>query len=746
MKLTDNIAAASAMNVLGQAADGVTVTNDDSPTTPSSGPGHATAVSVRLVGRDLDGVILERGVNDRPIAHADEHDSSDTSCVALSAAQFSPPPNAFQNLPMMSRGKVGFTSFKPSSCSATADSENKLSDESTVVLAVPTTSSCLQPNKKSIGILQIPHHSSPSSIQPSSSDEDSRINVLHFSLLKRAQFGGGGGDDSGGIGGVCTSTNNNTAGDARQEHTAILPNYKRRPSRESQVSLSDLSLESSDPSLNFQSVEDFFANTKTRAADDHPTNNNLPIEYELSLTLSGDLKHQRMDEEQFNNNNPDQFSLHHQTVKSISRTEVVVDSDESVSNSSESGSGFENESNTSSISGSITKMVPVSMSALMDARGGTQQEVSGGGCPISNDMNAGIIGNRTNSRRANNIVCGERADDEYSTGSENSILIGKHPRQREVENKEQPDNSSSPKEAIYKSATPMIGLKNRIPGALISRKDFLGSVVVGLDDSYSSYTGDDDYVAPLAPFPSERLANHLLQNRVTTETPSTPTTHHRSLFESFDRNWEQTVLGSSASDNAHEVLELGRKCLAAFAVVFGSWKDNLSGLPLYRTTPFRWWVDDKYPMHMEGADRDQDEDPEGIPIVVIRLLWKTCFFDPNSVDNTEAIIDSIQHTLVKELCILTEMETPSAPCLRLSLDVYAEYGRYILCRVAMQDQVGSWHSKFALALRWVLLDSRLADSECECCTSLYYYRELDYSNSHSLVLSRSRQPPAAPYN
>jgi hypothetical protein len=157
-------------------------------------------------------------------------------------------------------------------------------------------------------------------------------------------------------------------------------------------------------------------------------------------------------------------------------------------------------------------------------------------------------------------------------------------------------------------------------------------------------------------------------------------------------------------------------------------------------------VDDKYPMHMEGADRDQDEDPEGIPIVVIRLLWKTCFFDPNSIDNTEAIIDSIQHTLVKELCILTEMETPSAPCLRLSLDVYAEYGRYILCRVAMQDQVGSWHSKFALALRWVLLDSRLADSECECCTSLYYYRELDYSNSHSLVLSRSRQPPAAPNN
>ena len=695
MKLTtNNTASKNALNAVGNPDEDGTGTSSSTSNNsaaslrlrgeeqqqhPLSTSTHSSSASFGSTGHDnIPEVSSQDDGNDSTRAFSQIiHHDSDTSCVAsgVAAAPFSPPPNAFQNLPMISRGEIGFTSLKPTSVAENAptattaaddddddndDAENKLLSEVSASVAVPN-------KKKTNGILQIPHHPYPASIpSASSSDEESRNFVRYLSTLKRAQLSGGG---------VYTDGNVMTKDDSQNTvlRPPIIPTYQRRPSGESYMSLSDLSLQSEDVA-NALLVEDLFGGKTDQTHLQHHEKEQKNITAEVSAFMPI----------------------------------VVESSDDTFSISSEggSGSGYENESNTSSVSGSITNIVPKSMTTLVGKIGGsTHQEDNGSvGGPADSNAKGGILGNRGRANKG----CFERTDDEFSTGSEHSIRVGKHPRRRERDNEEQNDKSPTP-------SVPVGSFQKRNPDALRNRKD----IGVGLDDSYSSSLGEDDYVAPSAPFPSEGRSNNLLQNRATHEAFTTQTTHHMSLFESFDRIWEQTVHASN--DNPIEVLELGRKCLAAFALVFGSYND-ISGLPLFGTNPFRWWLDEEATMTSmidtftgkECADRDKEEGCQGIPIVVIRFLWKTCFFDPDCSDDADTILDSIQHILVKELCYLSETEIRSVACLRLSLDVYAEYGQYILCRFGMQNQVASWHSKFALALRRLLLDSRLADSECEC--------------------------------
>lgn len=109
----------------------------------------------------------------------------------------------------------------------------------------------------------------------------------------------------------------------------------------------------------------------------------------------------------------------------------------------------------------------------------------------------------------------------------------------------------------------------------------------------------------------------------------------------------------------------------------------------------------------------------GVPIVVIRSMWTACFFD-ESIDEEEVekTIDSIQDNLVNNLHYLAETEGLSMPCLCLTLPLYKEYAWYtLLCRSedarSIEETVASWHSKFATFLREALLVAEKDDDECE---------------------------------
>ena len=320
--------------------------------------------------------------------------------------------------------------------------------------------------------------------------------------------------------------------------------------------------------------------------------------------------------------------------------------------------GFENESNTSSYSGYSSDVSPISMSTGEDSGNKNQK-----GGSSTNKM--GMLGNLARTRRASVEDAGryEVEDDECSSSSENSGRHGKHSPQGQIVNEEPTINLAG-----HKSAT------------------------------------DDDAIAPAASSFEEKHL-HLKKHQSMEHTVHIPV-HRVSLFSSFDRNWEEAV---QDSENPEEFLDLGRKCFAALASMFKSCKDA-SDRSIFGETTIHWWVDDDALTNLEDTAK-QEEGHQVIPITVIRTLWKAVFFDAEentySEDDANCIIDSIQHTLVKELGYLTPIETLSTTCLHLPCDVYAEYGLFILHRLGLQHQVAFWHSRFAFKLRQLLLDSSL---------------------------------------
>jgi hypothetical protein len=384
-------------------------------------------------------------------------------------------------------------------------------------------------------------------------------------------------------------------------------------------------------------------------------------------TLSGDEQALSTEFEQLNNKNIENGN---------GPTEPQVKSTPEISGDN-SNSSFENESNTSSRSvdgsnsnsGYSSDVSPISMSTGEDSGNNSQNR--------GNTTNKkGMLGNLGKTRRAavEDINEGryDAEDDEYSSNSEHSGLCGKQPSQGQ---------NSAKKSKVTQSKKSLAGVKSAT---------------------------DDKSLEE----------NHLhLKKQQSVEHPEQAPMHRVSLFNSFDRNWEEAVQGN---DNSKEVLDLGRKCFAAFACMFSSCK-HASGRSMFGGTTFRWWVDDDALTNLEEIiakkEEDQKEDHQAIPIAVIRSLWKTSFFDVEEYSDSEVdanrILDSIQHVLVEDLCFLTAIETPSATCLQLSCDVHAEYGRYILHRFSLQNQLAFWHSRFALELRLLLLDSSLTDFDCE---------------------------------
>ena len=360
--------------------------------------------------------------------------------------------------------------------------------------------------------------------------------------------------------------------------------------------------------------------------------------------------------------------------------EPQVKSSPEISGDNRSAS-FENESTTSSrsVDGSNSNSGYSSdVSPISTSTGEDSGNKNGG----NTTNKTGMLGNFGKSRRASLEVSYEGRydveDDEYSSNSENCDLRGKQPPEGRNSN----EDAKNPK--VTQSKQSLVGDKSAT---------------------------NDDAIAPSASSFEDKQFH--LKNQQSVGHPVHAPVHRVSLFNSFDRNWEEAVQGS---DNSEEVLDLGRKCFAAFACMFSSCK-HASGRSIFGETNFRWWVDDDALTTFGDIIAKEEEDHPAIPIAVIRSLWKTCLYDvegySDSEDDAKCILDSIQHTLVNDLCFLTAIETPSTTCLQLSCDVYAEYGCYILHRFSLQHQLAFWHSRFALELRQFLLDSSFTDADYE---------------------------------
>jgi hypothetical protein len=205
----------------------------------------------------------------------------------------------------------------------------------------------------------------------------------------------------------------------------------------------------------------------------------------------------------------------------------------------------------------------------------------------------------------------------------------------------------------------------------------------------------------------------LMNDQVVVEhsTENPPPAHRLSLFSSFDRRWDEAVEGKK---NSKQLLDSGKKCFAAFVSIFITSCIDSSGRSFFADSSFRWWIDDDSLTNLEEILSIEKDTPQGIPIVVIRCLWKIAFFDSGAnEDEINHILDSIQHILVKDLCYLIVNETKSTTCLYLADNVYAEYGNNILEHLSLKNQVTFWHSQFALELRRLLTDSNFIDTDCE---------------------------------
>ena len=365
-------------------------------------------------------------------------------------------------------------------------------------------------------------------------------------------------------------------------------------------------------------------------------------------------------------------------------------SDDSVSFCS--SSGYENESNTSSY-GSNTNtfgstISPITMTGFSSEEG-KQSKQNGG-----SNKEGGVLGNLRQTSAYKSIASDNSydtvsCDEEYSMHcGDDAGLLGKNTAML------QQNNSKKPKSVRIASSAEVISSTSS--PAFVKIETQKAHVPL-------SETKEQDENAAAKPSAPPASANQ----------------RHVSLFESFDRNWAQAVRGKP---NPQLELGLGKKCLASFATLF----ETKKSIGDKRSPSFRWWDDNNAFASNEGdietsmaKENGSDENPM-IPIPVVRMVWKACFFESNESFDSEQIIDltldSIQQTLVNTLCYLEKVDTPTYSCFRLSLGAYTDYGRYILRQLQIENQVTSWHGKLSRSLQIVLLQNKSNGEDGEFCT------------------------------
>ena len=235
-----------------------------------------------------------------------------------------------------------------------------------------------------------------------------------------------------------------------------------------------------------------------------------------------------------------------------------------------------------------------------------------------------------------------------------------------------------------------------------------------------------------------------------------------SLFESFDRNLAQSLEDSPDKDI---MLDLSQNFLSSFVAVLGAIdidkkqsgnkeSNNKASNTDTGLTHYDWWYEDTSEIlgynlkivaddegervdalldrNIEQKQREDEEEEEeeklsiGIPIAVIRCMWKSCFFDhSNDNANEETVqqtLDFIQNNLLNMhyLSKTSVRGSPasSLPCMFLSLPLYKDYASYLLLRRhidsnTVEETVSAWHYKFAATLHSLLLRQNTDNDNCE---------------------------------
>eukprot|EP00804_Cyclotella_cryptica_P019567 CCRYP_014328-RC/>CCRYP_014328-RC protein AED:0.07 eAED:0.07 QI:612/1/1/1/1/0.83/6/2494/1628 len=409
-------------------------------------------------------------------------------------------------------------------------------------------------------------------------------------------------------------------------------------------------------------------------------------DYLAQVQLSS--KNQENAKARLNDDGASQGKKEKETVPdSARRKSTQTEGCDSISICSSNGSGFENESNTSSYGAS--DFSPITMSFGSSADDGNQKQNV-----------AGILGSLTKlpvgvAAQGDASLDASSNDDEVHAHNGRTICEVKPSGDRRV-------SEPGPKLSMHLAPS-------RIASGHISRNDS-----------------------------SSRKASENAQLRAT-DKPYTQASaakisinpQYATLFESFDRNWIQLA---EQYPQREKVLDLGQKFLSSFVAVLGMCgamkrcidygsvnnkssiqhpqciaSDTDTGL-----TRYNWWEDSNILGYnlgiiVEGEGVNPKEASVGVPKVVVRALWKACFFDStNGVDDeTENTVDSVEDNLVNNLCYLSETRSSSVPCLSLTLPLYRDYAWYVLSRVSdtrsVEEVVEDWHSKFARVLCETLL-------------------------------------------
>jgi hypothetical protein len=299
----------------------------------------------------------------------------------------------------------------------------------------------------------------------------------------------------------------------------------------------------------------------------------------------------------------------------------------------------------------------------------------------------------------------------------------------------------------------MLGTLTKPPVAVAAEGD--ASYEAGTDEEDTSHEGGPEArVAAARPLIDQgsKLSKHLAPSRIPTkdDTPTTRTVasklpinqQYLALFESFDRNLAQSVIGPDEG----RMLELSQKFLSSFVAVLGVVRDKKQKQAKQSNgrssdidtglTHYDWCWEDSHEIlgydlgivaeektvhkdaEVEEHTEEQGKTSVGVPTIVIRSMWKACLFETtdnlHDEEEVERVIDSIQENLVSNLHYLAETEDSPIPCLCLTLPLYKEYAWYLLfCRSTITDSVenivADWHAKFATFLHEMLLRDKIHD-------------------------------------